>query len=118
MKTIYLCGPINGCTDSEAKNWREYCKEHLGNYFNILDPMRRDYRGNEAENIEEIIEGDLRDIDNSDIILANAQKPTWGTAMEIYDAFSKGKYVVTVCDSPRPSPWLIGHSQETVKCLD
>lgn len=21
-KKVYLCGPINGCTDSECKDWR------------------------------------------------------------------------------------------------
>lgn len=28
-ETAYLCGPINGCTDDEAKGWREVAKELL-----------------------------------------------------------------------------------------
>ena len=39
---VYLCGPINGCTDTEAKNWREAVKEH---FPASVDPMKRDYRG-------------------------------------------------------------------------
>jgi len=26
---VYLCGPINGCTDEECKNWRETVKAQL-----------------------------------------------------------------------------------------
>lgn len=39
---VYLAGPINGCTDAEAKNWREELKTH---FPNAIDPMKRDYRG-------------------------------------------------------------------------
>jgi len=38
---VYLCGPINGRTDDDAKNWREYAKTRLPD---TLDPMARDYR--------------------------------------------------------------------------
>lgn len=27
--TVYLCGPINGCTDAECNDWRSYAKAHL-----------------------------------------------------------------------------------------
>ena len=42
--TIYLAGPMAGCSDSEANDWRDYVTEKLQNDFNILSPMRRDYR--------------------------------------------------------------------------
>lgn len=63
---IYLCGPIAGCSDSEAHDWRDWVKEQvedrIGPTSNLpnsigatgidvipgwaecLDPMRRDYR--------------------------------------------------------------------------
>ena len=77
----------------------------------MLDPMRRDYRGKEAESVRAIIDGDIQDINESDILLVNASRPSWGTAMEVFFAASKGRLlIVTVCPDEKPSPWLIGHS--------
>lgn len=113
-KTIYLCGAINGCTDEECRDWREYVKSLWPG--ECLDPMRRDYRGREHECAAEIIEGDEADIAASDGVLVSADKPSWGTAMEIRMAFSElGKPVVVVCPPDmRLSPWLIGHSNQVV----
>lgn len=117
MKTIYLCGGINKLSDSDAKDWREAAKVELVGFYNFLDPMRRDYRGKEAESVFQIICGDLEDIRQSDIILANAVRPSWGTAMEIYAAYKAPfcRQVITVCPDDRPSPWLVGHSHKIVK---
>lgn len=110
MKTIYLCGPINGCTDAEAKDWRDFVKRRAPQ-FNYLNPMRRDYRGKEAEAVNEIVTLDKIDIANSHALLVNYDKPSVGTSMEVYIAFSTGKLVVVVA---RPdaviSPWLRYHS--------
>lgn len=114
MKTIYLCGGINKLSDSDAKDWRDATKVRLQPLFEFLDPMRRDYRGKEAESVRAIIDGDIEDIHNSDGLLVNASRPSWGTGMELFFAASLGRMVVTVCPDERPSPWLIGHS--TVIC--
>lgn len=111
MRTIYLCGGINKLSDSEAKDWREAAKSELSGSYRLLDPMRRDYRGKEAESVRAIIDGDIQDINESDILLVNASRPSWGTAMEVFFAASKGSLlIVTVCPDEKPSPWLIGHS--------
>ena len=55
MKTIYLCGPINGCTNSECLDWRESVKTWG---FKTLDPMRRDYRDKDEDCVKEIVELD------------------------------------------------------------
>lgn len=109
MKTVYLCGGINGLSDDECRNWRETTKQALSACFIFLDPMRRDYRGQEAESVNEIVHGDIADIQASDIILANATKPSWGTAMEIRFAFTAGKVILAVAVPPI-SPWLAYHS--------
>lgn len=105
---IYLCGPINGCTDEECTSWRELVKSKV---CVTLDPMRRDYRGREAECVNEIVTLDKVDIANSDVLLVNYDKPSVGTAMEVYLAFTSGKLVVVVA---RPdtviSPWMRYHS--------
>jgi len=73
--------------------------------------MRRDYRGKEAESVRAIIDGDIQDINESDILLVNASRPSWGTAMEVFFAASKGGLlIITVCPDEKPNPWLIGHS--------
>jgi hypothetical protein len=103
---VYLCGPINGCTDAECNDWRSYAKSRLPD---TLDPMRRDYRGREAESVNEIVELDKRDVAASDVILANCPKPSVGTSMEVFLAWQQGKIVIAVAQEP-VSPWLRYHS--------
>ena len=107
-KTIYLCGGINGLTDGECRGWRERVKVEIKGY-KFLDPMRRDYRGVEDENTNQIVELDKIDINKSDIILVNATRPSWGTAMEILHAYLMHKITVSVVGK-RVSPWLRYHS--------
>lgn len=119
MKTVYLCGGINGLSDVQCKDWRETVKCELNGKFNFLDPMRRDYRGKEVDSVNEIVEGDMADISASDILLVNANKPSWGTAMETYAAFvSRKHYVIAFCDNDKPSPWLVYHTHKLVKSLE
>lgn len=126
MKTIYLAGAINGCSDIVCKNWREYVKTKLGDRYKYLDPMRRDYRGKEAENAYKIVANDEEDINNSDIFLGYANNPSWGTAMEIFYAYTgedkpwcrQPIEIILICDKENPSPWLIRHSHRIYKTLD
>lgn len=105
---VYLCGPINGCTDDECMNWREEAKRRLKN---TIDPMERDYRGLESECVDEIVELDKQDIDNSDILLVNYVKPSVGTSMEILYAWERGKRIYVVAPKGVTiSPWLAYHS--------
>ena len=112
MKTLYLCGPINGRTDADATNWREYAKRLWP--WQCLDPMRRDYRGRELEDgiAAEIVAGDIEDIKASDAVLVFFDKPSVGTSMEVFYAkhvLSKPVVVIDASDKPL-SPWLIHHS--------
>lgn len=114
----YLAGPINGCTDDEAKNWREVVKAALGDK-NCLDPMRRDYRGIEDKSVNEIVNGDLADIDASDAMLANCWQVSWGTAMEIRYAATHDIPVIAVLPpGSRVSPWLSYHATVTFSLDD
>lgn len=106
---IYLAGPINGCSDSECNDWRSDFKNIVGHEF--IDPMRRDYRGIEAANVDAIVQGDIDDINEADLIVANCPKPSYGTAMEIfYAAHVLKKPVWLICKDEKPSPWLLKHS--------
>jgi nucleoside 2-deoxyribosyltransferase len=113
LKTLYLCGPINGCTDAEANDWRTAVKALWPG--DCLDPMRRDYRGREAESVREIVELDKIDVTRADAVLVSCDKPSWGTAMEVIYAWMIGKPVVVVCPSGMSiSPWLRYHSHAIV----
>jgi hypothetical protein len=106
---VYLCGGINGLSDADAMNWREQAKQFLVG-LETLDPMRRDYRGVEDQNVKEIVWGDLRDIADSRFVLAMCTRPSWGTAMEIFHAYNTGRAVYLVVPSGPISPWLQYHS--------
>jgi nucleoside 2-deoxyribosyltransferase len=117
MPTVYLAGPINGCTDAEARGWRDAACAELAPAWTILNPMDRDYRGHEAEHYVALVEDDLADIYASDVVLVNAERPTWGTAQEPVYAKQWGKRVVAFCADPNPSPWLRYHADVIVSDL-
>lgn len=109
---VYLCGPINGCTDEECKDWREEAKNQ---FPNAIDPMVRDYRGREDECYKEIVQGDKLDVLRSDIVLVNYDRPSVGTAMEIFFAYQNRVPVIVVAkEGTKISPWLRYHTYEIV----
>jgi nucleoside 2-deoxyribosyltransferase len=109
-KKIYLCGPINGRSDDDCKNWREWFKKQAT--FQYIDPMRRDYRGKETELICEIVLLDKLDIQQSDALIVYYDKPSVGTSMEVFYADSLKKPIVLINASgdENLSPWLIYHA--------
>jgi hypothetical protein len=120
MKTIYLCGPINGRSDNEAMDWRSRVKQLWDGH--TLDPMRRDYRGRELEwGVEsEIVSGDMQDLANSDGMIVYFDRPSVGTAMEIYHYRTNYplRPIVVIYVSEEPiSPWLNHHISEYTNSL-
>lgn len=113
---IYLCGPINGCNDDQATTWREWFKSSVGPFvIDWIDPMKRDYRGKEAEDYREIVELDKRDVRGCDVIIVMYTQPSVGTSMEIFFAWTIGIPVIVIDESKKPiSPWLRYHSTAIV----
>jgi len=112
MKNVYLAGPINACSDSEVHDWRNTATALLAG-LNVKNPSDRDYRGREMEPgvAEEIVVGDLADINQCDYMIAMCFKPSVGTSMEIFHYFTTNRgRVVVVVPSGSPSPWLVYHS--------
>lgn len=119
MKTVYLAGAINGCSDPVATNWRIYCAEiFAGAGILTADPMSRDYRGIENQFVKEIVELDKKDIDNCDALIVSYQHPSVGTSMEILYAWERGKPVIVFTDAEVISPWLSYHSTKIVNSID
>ncbi len=113
---IYLCGPINGRSDADCKDWRELVKKRW--HGECIDPMRRDYRGREQEPgiAAEIVAGDMEDIQACDGVLVYVDKPSFGTAMEILLAHQMGKPVSVIDATDKPlSPWLTHHATHISK---
>lgn len=127
--TVYLCGPIFGRSDSDAFDWREEAKRRIAEWpwavgaVKALDPMRRDYRDyrgreDDPQVQREIVELDLLDVARVDALLVYYDKPSVGTAMEVFHAFRNGKFVVVVNAPGEPlSPWLQYHSHRVVRTL-
>jgi nucleoside 2-deoxyribosyltransferase len=123
---IYLAGPINGCTDGEAKDWRNWMKDVSRSniaapsaHVEFIDPMRRDYRGVEAVRYREVVDLDKRDILQADIVVVMYEKPSVGTSMEVLFAWEHNKAVVVIAKAGTLlSPWLLYHSTCVVESLE
>jgi nucleoside 2-deoxyribosyltransferase len=115
---VYLSGPIYPDNKEATDEWRRESKNVLirGGIWTI-DPCRNKaiytyglYTPNE------IVFRDLKDVDESDMILANfmmvGDKLPIGTVMEIMYAWEHKKPVVIVSTDPRiiTHPWLLAMS--------
>jgi len=124
MKTkIYLGGAIKDLSLQEASEWRKKASEILeldGFGFKCLDPLRRNFRDCEFQSQNEIVQLDKSDVINADILLVNATKASWGTAMEVIFAFEHHKIIVafTGDDFENSNPWLAFHATRVTKTLD
>ena len=121
MKKIYLSGPIMDAIPGEARIWREEAKRLLGDRFQLLDPMRRDFKDREVDSANEIVEFDLQDVRDADILLVNYSKPSIGTAMEIfYGGHDLGRFIVAF--SPfafhECSPWMVRYCTKILPSLE
>ena len=117
---IYLCGPINGCSDAEANGWRERAIAlAVLNGAECINPMSRDFRGIEGDHTAEIVNGDLADIDSCDVFLRYFERSSEGSAMEQFYAHRAGKKVIVVDKSNKPiSPWMKFHSSHIFDCIE
>jgi nucleoside 2-deoxyribosyltransferase len=118
MRTVYLGGPITGCTFAGCTDWRQYAIQELSKVgIKGLSPMRaKDYLINQTTIEDEyddtvlscqkgITARDRWDTLRCDVMLANlaeAAKPSLGTVMEIAWADSKRTPIILVMKSGNP----------------
>ena len=104
-----------------ATTWRVRATQALTENFILLDPMRRDFKDREVDSANEIVDFDLQDVRDADILLVNYNKPSIGTAMEVfYAAHDLGKFIVAF--SPfsfqECSPWMVRYCTKILPTLD
>lgn len=114
---VYLAGPINGCTDRQANEWRAIAKNLLADFADVSDPMERDYRGSEEDNAQRIVDDDLRAIAYCNAIMVNPWRPSVGTAMETIYAYRELRRHVVVVRHDGLSPWFVANSHHVADSL-
>jgi len=109
---VYLAGAIYGTTNAEQE-WRRVATEALSEIYDVLNPLDRDYRGVKFDvvNSTKLVKEDMLCVDNASVVLANCEKPGWGTGMEIFYAHMKGKPVLFFTSNDNPSPWLLARAR-------
>lgn len=100
MPRVYLAGPPFA---DEYRRRAVALVEAAG--WEPVDPMRRDFRGDTEGHEEEIVAGDLADIDSCDAVLAAFTAPDEGTAMEAWYAHSRGIRVIAFTGGTPVHPW-------------
>lgn len=102
MPRVYLAGP------PFADEYRKRATELVNaSGWEAVDPMRRDFRGVTAGHEQEIVDGDLADIDACDAVLAAFTAPDEGTAMEAWYAHSRAVPVVVYTGGTPAHPWTV-----------
>ena len=102
MARVYLAGP------PYAEEYRRRASELLKRAgHEVIDPMRRDFRGRTEGHEAEIVDGDLEEIASCDALLADFTRPDEGTAMEAWHAHATGKPVVAYTGGTPPHPWTV-----------
>lgn len=110
---VYLAGP------PQADDYRSRAAGLIrARGWEPVDPFRRDFRGNTQGHEQEIVDGDLADIDACDAVLAAFDEPDEGTAMEAWYAHSCGKPVVAWTAAASPHPWTVYVARSTHSALD
>ena len=99
---MYLAGPPYA--EEYRRRATELC-EAAG--WEVVDPMRRDFRGRTEGHETEIVEGDLEEIRSCDAVLAAFTTPDEGTAMEAWYAHEQGIRVVAYTGGTPAHPWTV-----------
>ena len=130
LSSVYLTGsdtelhidPHSDTTLPYQADWRSFALTKLQRYgFKVVNPL--EFLWNEpgipeeppvlvdfGENADHRIQRALELIDQCDTLLANLNRPNYGTPMEMFYAYRRGKVVTVVGQSPF-SPWVLSHSQ-------
>ena len=86
---VYLAGPISGCNDTQVRQWRDEVKRKYEPHFEFIDPAEM-----QKTSSYEVVETDLRAIEEADGLLVNMWRESIGSAIGIVHAHQAGRPVV------------------------
>lgn len=115
--TVYLAGPIGGCSKGEANDWRGFASDYLDRYDLLgISPLRcepligKRYTNESADpkfgTARAIGSKNIYDVRRCDMTLVylprelNERKPSYGSVIELAWAHMLGKPTVLVTDDP------------------
>ena len=128
LSTIYLTGDTVEAQSLIAQaalpDWRTVAMSKLQRYgLKVVNPLELPWSSekNELADFTESVDGRVRRaldlIDQCDALLANLNKSSYGTAMEMFYAHRRGKTVTVIGQSPF-NPWVLSHSQARFGDID
>jgi hypothetical protein len=91
--------------------------------FDIVDHLvhkRMDYSDiadfrDMKELSQQIVNHDLQFVEKADVIVVVANRPSYGTAIEMYIAKNSNKKVILLASNPVPTPWPVNFSDYVVR---
>lgn len=91
--------------------------------FDIVDHLvhkRMDYSDiadfrDMKELSQQIVNHDLQFVEKTDVIVVVANRPSYGTAIEMYIAKNSNKKVILLASNPVPTPWPVNFSDYVVR---
>jgi nucleoside 2-deoxyribosyltransferase len=129
LATVYLTGDSlkahEFMSDIQARDWRSTAVQKLETHgLRVVNPLELAWCIEETPEAIEIsdsankkIRRALDLIDECDALLANIERSSYGTAMEMFYAYRRGKMVTVIGPSPY-SPWVVTHSQARFNDMD
>lgn len=116
VSSIYVTGssfePAALSSQTPEPDWRAFAVQKLQRYgLKVVNPLELSWYLNQADDAhEKQVRHALDLIDQCDALLANLERSSYGTAMEMFYAYQRGKMVTVVGQSPF-SPWVLANSQ-------
>ena len=86
---VYLAGPISGCNATQVCQWRDEVKRKYEAHLDFIDPAEM-----QKTSSYEVVETDLRAIEDADGLLVNMWRESIGSAIGIVHAHNAGRPVV------------------------
>ena len=65
-----------------------------------------------------IVEHDLNYVRQADVLVVIADRPSYGTAIEVFIAKKYGKKIILLAKDPIPTPWLVNFSDYILTSQD
>jgi len=116
---IMVCGSIGHGDIGDIRDFQSLLKKEG---FNIIDHISaegmdyshtRDFRDKKDFSFK-IVNHDLEYVKESDVLVVLANRPSFGSAIEMFVAKNSGKPVILFAKESIPTPWPVNFSDYTV----